>query len=1715
MQLPFGLFAQTCNTPPAGGESCDLAPEMSCNLDGYQGTSVGYTPGPAPPDFCGIIENNQWFNFVVDELPVIIQIIPSNCTNNEGLQAGLYTTSDCTNLNQESNCASFGNMNTLTVNSSSASVPNPTLQIGDVAYLMIDGFEGDMCDFEINVVSGILPDELAQAEDASICPGTPIQLNATGSATGPNIFYTWTTTDGNIVSGADQMSPTIDQIGSYTLEVLDVVSCCIDEVTVEVTQNTDLPEINFDPVTPLNCQNLSTSISTNMDVPSNYTYSWDTGDGNITSATNGEQIEINQGGTYNVTVENTTTGCSNIGFISVTNDDEVPSVMATVNDDLDCQTTQTNVNALSPDSDLIYAWTGPNGFTSNLADPTVNAGGLYTIVVTAQNGCTADAQITVNQDADQPDVSAAVSDQLTCINTTVDLEGASSTSGVSYSWSGPNGFTSTQAIANTNAAGLYTLTVSLANGCTNEETIEVFQDIEVPAISLPEPMDLDCQRTSTTLQGSSSTTGVTFNWTGPDGFTDIVAQPSVSQAGTYTLTVIATNGCESSLSVTVDQTADLPAVDAGTDEELTCTIEDVTVGGTNSETGADITYTWTDENGMTLGNDMNLNVSTAGTYTLTVFNATTGCSNAEDVIVTENVETPQVDPGTELTLSCNQNTVTSNGTNSSSGPDFTYEWSDEDGNVIATTVNADFSATGIYTLEVTDNTNGCSDVATLQVIQDANTPVANSEAIGEITCINSDVELNATGSSTGSNINYEWLDANDMTISNDMVVSVSQPGTYTLVVTDQDNGCSSINPVTVQENTLEPIVVFEPVEDLDCQKTEVTLDASNSTSQDGYTAQWFDVDGNEIASSIMTNVQEEGTYSLVLTDNVNGCTATADLTVEDIGENPIAEIAGMAEITCDEEIIELNIGNSDTGLSYEWFDENGNSLGTGTTLDVDQAGEYTMFVNDASNGCTSSASVTIEENKILPEAVTVAPEELTCITTTVTLDASQSSANGSIEFEWMDPNGTVIGTEEFANVNVTGMYQLRVTDTDNGCEDLMTVMVEENVDPPIFTIETPTVITCDESTSVLTFDTPDIDNSGATWYDANGTSLTTDSYLEVTTAGVYELEVVNNANGCTTVSQVEVFEDVTAPEIEPLVPEIIDCINTEVSLGANVTNNISTTQYTWSDAAGTTLGTENDLMATTAGEYILIVENTSNGCTVETSITVQEDTEAPQAIIDFDGDVLNCNVETINVDGDDSSGNSDLSYRWEDQISNTIGTSSDLIISNSGTYTLNVIQESNGCVGTAEIIIEEDYEEPNIEINSVGILTCLEEIVEISSSASGANNDFTYQWTDANNGIVSGGNTSNPQINTPGDYTLVVTDQTNGCSSSRLVAVEQDVDLPEAVAAANEVLDCITESVILSGFGSSEGPDINYAWTGVNILNGEDTANPEVSAAGMYNLTVTNTLTGCKNQTSVEVEENTERPTGAVTASNNPTCHGITNGELNVVEVIGGTEPYLYALNDPNNYSPNPHINNLPSGEYQIFIQDASGCEWDTSLFILDPIEVTVDLGPDLLIELGESVNLNANTTGNVKEANWTSDKGTVPNGFLSLEVSPLENTEYEVVVTNEHGCTSLDNILVKVETNRNVYFPTAFSPNGDGVNDFFTVFSDDLVIKVIKLQIFDRWGTQLYTKSEFDPNFEDSGWDGYYKGTRMQPGVFVYHAVVEFLDGKQGTYHGDFTILE
>jgi hypothetical protein len=187
----------------------------------------------------------------------------------------------------------------------------------------------------------------------------------------------------------------------------------------------------------------------------------------------------------------------------------------------------------------------------------VNTPGNYTVTVSnPNNGCSTSVTApAITQNTTVPGgVSATVNQQLTCNNASVTLTGISTTTGVTYAWTGPNNFASSSRVTTTTAGGVYSLKATdPTNGCSFTTTITVQADVTPPqGVTATSDGSLTCTVGQVNLTGGSTTTGVNYSWTGPNGFFDPEQVTAVTDSGTYTLLVSnPANGCTATATITV------------------------------------------------------------------------------------------------------------------------------------------------------------------------------------------------------------------------------------------------------------------------------------------------------------------------------------------------------------------------------------------------------------------------------------------------------------------------------------------------------------------------------------------------------------------------------------------------------------------------------------------------------------------------------------------------------------------------------------------------------------------------------------------------------------------------------------------------------------------------------------------------------------------------------------------------------------------------------------------------------------------------------------------------------------------------------------------------------------------------------------------------------------------------------------------------------------
>jgi hypothetical protein len=553
---------------------------------------------------------------------------------------------------------------------------------------------------------------------------------------------------------------------------------------------------------------------------------------------------------------------------------------------LTCTTSSVTLTASSSTSGLTYRWTGPGTITNPAsAITTVNTPGTYTVTATSPSaGCTASATVVIQQNTTAPQgVTAATSGTLSCTTTSINLTGTSTTSGVTYRWTGPGTITHpTSAVTAVNAPGIYTLHVTNpANGCTATTAVLVQQNSTAPQnVTASSSGLLTCTTTAVTLTGASTTSDVTYQWSGPGTITNPTsAIASVNTPGTYTLTVTnPSNGCTASVPVDVQQNILQPQDVTVTPsaDMLTCATTSLTLTGSSSTDG--VTYHWSGPETITDPSSASASVNTPGTYTLVVTNPANGCTADKTFPVQQNIAAPQdVTAAASGLLTCATTWVTLTGASTTSG--VTYQWTGP-GTIThpaaaVTTVNA----YGTYALTVTDPVNGCSTPATAMVQQNITPPninVSNTTGTTTLTCYVNLLTL--TGSTTATNATYVWTSNNGFT-ANTLTATISAPGTYTFSVTGS-NGCVASRTRTITQITNAPAASAIASGVLNCDTTFVDLIGSSSGSPVTYN--WTGPGTITNPSTATATVSEPGIYTLTIT-TPGGCTDTETVEVIDAG----------------------------------------------------------------------------------------------------------------------------------------------------------------------------------------------------------------------------------------------------------------------------------------------------------------------------------------------------------------------------------------------------------------------------------------------------------------------------------------------------------------------------------------------------------------------------------------------------------------------------------------------------------------------------------------------------------------------------------------------------------------------------------------------------------------------------------------------------------------
>jgi hypothetical protein len=314
-------------------------------------------------------------------------------------------------------------------------------------------------------------------------------------------------------------------------------------------------------------------------------------------------------------------------------------------------------------------------------------------------------------------------------------------------------------------------------------------------------------------------------------------------------------------------------------------------------------------------------------------------------------------------------------------------------------------------------------------------------------------------------------------------------------------------------------------------------------------------------------------------------------------------------------------------------------------------------------------------------------------------------------------------------------------------------------------------------------------------------------------------------------------------------------------------------------------------------------------------------------------------------------------------------------------------------------------------------------LLVLNQLISGADSGGT--WTETSGSPSTGGafNATNGTFNSvsqnSGTYTFeYVVNGTAPCpnaSSSVQVVIEK---LPVADAGPDGALTCDKTSVTLGGVGTSTGPGFTYLWTTVGgVLVNPTSLNATATRAGTYTLTVINTVTGCESKDQIVVTLEGDIPTDLNLNVLSPQCVGDPPGSAQVVSVVGGTPPYVYAFNGAPP-SATSNWSNLIAGDYTVVVTDDLGCKYETTFSIGTANDIAGTLAGDAIVELGDPAMFSYDLSIGIADSTVWFVNGT-PVCFdcdSTFVFTPTGRSQVEVVIYDDRGCELILSAFVQVK---------------------------------------------------------------------------------------------------
>jgi gliding motility-associated-like protein len=1421
-----------------------------------------------------------------------------------------------------------------------------------------------------------------------------------------------------------------------------------------------------------------------------------------------------------------------------------------------------------------WEWSFGNGQTSSEQNPTVGFSvGTYTVTLIVRNASGADAirqtdYITVYA---SPNVSFGLDMNLACAPALITfLQYSQPGQGTitNYAWNFGDGTTGNGPTPQHyyTQTGYYniSLTVTNSGGCFNSATdyriLRLVQDVQTNFTWNETGNICTAPFTLNFLNQTAGPGTMTYNWSlgagaapassnavNPDG----ISYPS---AGSYPVTLIAQSslGCADTLTQNVVLSSNTPVITASTTGCL-----NTPVNFSNGTNPAPISSSWNWGDG-TPGSGQPATThtyTTAGTYNVTLTNTYANCTTTATSTIT--IGAALVPAFTAAPTSACQAPLTVQFTDQTSPVPTQWTWNFGDGSPTSNQQNPlhTYASTGNFNVSLTATTAaGCTGTTTQN--NEVNITAPTIILTGQGTCVGQAYTPGYTVNSVDPVTTYTWsAPGATPSTATGANPSFTYPATgfYTISLTIQTaSGCSASqtfnNAIQVGSPTAASFT-YSPPSPI-CGTAVVHFTSPSSPADQWY---WNFGDGAPIdsGSSVTHEFLAFGPETVVLSVVHDGCVTFAKNLVT--VSPPIPNFGWVVNCAANNPSVHdpLNVSFLDSTLKnttppyqpikYDW------NFGDGTPDYIANVapwsaptheyttgpGPYNITLAVTNGTCTAFAYKTITLETVNPSFTM--PQDTVCNQHTFTLTSTTTtvpSGTPNAGYVWSFGPGDIVNGDSVlkAHLNGVGNYNTTLTVTDqNGCK--------YTSNPTTITITAPTVNFTTPSggcvNSTITF----ADNStpsalgtaitGYVWYFGDGNQLSsagppfTHQYPDTGTYTV--IEVVTDNGGCSASGTEKNAVQITSPHALFILPDSFYCPNTlatftDFSEGYGLT-------WSWNFGDGTGNGESTAQNAQHAfpaatGVTYPVTETIMDkyGCTTDTTenITI----ESPIAAFTIADTTAIC-VPLQTIFTSTSQYYDSLYWEFGDGVTLPLASSTSYFYDTLGTYTATlVVQGPGGCRDSTSRNVY--LTNPNTTIFTFTPKTACDSVVAQFTIVPPPYTTFTLNFGD-NSEDSSQNRAPVHTYRSPNTFIpyLYLTDAT-GC-----IVNESDTALTVLGAVpfftATPATFCDTSTVTFSDFTITNNgvQSKTYSFGDNSTLSQPPPLTNPFNATHFYNtpgnLLATLTVVTLANCTASYTDTiHVYQTPQAVISDSGYLCAGPIQflGKLTVPDV----DTLFWQWNFGNGQTANVQnpLVQTAAGIYTVTLRTfvSFGCADTTSTTITVNPNPTIKGPKEMTTPVGVPVTIPFTYSPDVTTWSWS------PAANLSCTDCPNPSATltfaqtYSILVTDSNNCTDTASVLINTICNEsNYFFPNTFSPNGDGVNDYFYPRGSGLY-NIQSLTIFNRWGQMVFQRKNFPANSETMGWDGTFNGKPAPMDAYVYIAEVICNNAQVVALHGNVTLV-